>query len=429
MTFFAKAIQILEELNQLRSQQAIQLSKAGNTKEATALQFKVKNYIKWIAKLKSLNTENVSITTEKDIKSLELTPSLECKLIEILNTGKLQDLEEAKPVTQSKPKRLYNPKIDTSKFKNRPKGLEDMVRPTDDTGAIEYDLQHIHGVGAKEAQKLQKKGVTLDNLMNEFEIWTMKNPPNAILLPDKMEIPKGYTKTKWEALDEGKQWGILKGDLYKRLEDETSFLKELKYDSLVFLKHLNDVMNDRISRTEIEKAEKVLKTVANAMSSDIVVMLCGSYRRGKSSSGDIDCLITHPMVKTDADIKSNSVNVLHQFVKVLMKKGFIIDQLSMGEVKFMGLCKVPNKVEKDKIARRIDIRYIPYDSFGCSVLYFTGSATFNVQMRNHALSKGYSLSEYYLKSKTDNSVIPCSTEEEVFKLLDYPYKTPKERDI
>lgn len=432
--FFEKTIKILEELNNNRSKEAFILTTSGNVKEATALQFKIKNYLKWIDKLKQLIKDNIIISSENDIKALEITPSLETKLIEIYKTGKLKDLEDSKQqlkniIPKTISQSLYKPKIDTSLFKNRPKDMETIRRPEDDAGAIEYDLKHIHGIGDKEAIKLQKKGLTLDNLVNEFQMWILKNPNNAILLPNKMPIPGGYTKNRWDILDESKQLSVLKTDLNKRLTDDTKYLKELKYDSLVFLKHLFDVMNDRIPRIEIEKAEKILKTISKAINPDIIIMLCGSFRRGKASSGDIDCLITHPTIKTDEDIKTSSINVLHQFVNVLINKGFIIDQLSMGQVKFMGLCQVPNKNDKEKKARRIDIRYIPYESFGCSVLYFTGSATFNVQLRNYALSKGYSLNEYYLKNKTDNSVIPCSTEEDVFKILKYPYKTPKERDI
>ena len=438
MSFFTKAIQILEELNQNRSQEAAILSKGGNTKEATAIQFKIKNYVKWIEKLKAILKQSPDIKTENDIKVLELTPSLETKLIEILKTSKLQDLEDSKKQIQSQQtqsqqsqsqQNTYKPLIDTTKFKNRPKGLETMPRPKDDIGAIEYDLQHVHGVGPKEAQKLQKKGITLDNLVKEFEIWVLKNPNNAILLPSKMAIPEGYSKSKWEALDEDKKMSVLKTDLNRRLNDDTKFLKELKYDSLVFIKYLFDVMNDRIPRNEIEKAEKILKTIAKAMNPDIVITLCGSFRRGKASSGDIDCLIAHPLLKTNEDIQSNPVNVLHQFVNILIKKGFIVDQLSMGDKKFMGFCKVPNKDVKEQKARHIDIKYIPYNSYGCAVLHFTGSANFNVQLRQHALSKGYSLNEYYLKNKEDETMISCGTEEEVFKILNYPYKKPTERDL
>jgi DNA polymerase/3'-5' exonuclease PolX len=51
-------------------------------------------------------------------------------------------------------------------------------------------------------------------------------------------------------------------------------------------------------------------------------------------------------------------------------------------------------------------------------------------MRTWALGRGYSLNEYGLKKvKGDDIFISCKTEEEVFKILEYPYKTPEQRDI
>jgi DNA polymerase/3'-5' exonuclease PolX len=58
-------------------------------------------------------------------------------------------------------------------------------------------------------------------------------------------------------------------------------------------------------------------------------------------------------------------------------------------------------------------------------------------MRLFAQKKGYSLSDWgltpVLKVKKDKVAefesVPCPTEEDVFKALKLPYKTPKERDI
>ena len=50
-------------------------------------------------------------------------------------------------------------------------------------------------------------------------------------------------------------------------------------------------------------------------------------------------------------------------------------------------------------------------------------------MRKYALKKGYSLNEFGLTKVSDGTIIPCYTEEEIFKILNYPYKTPAERDI
>jgi DNA polymerase/3'-5' exonuclease PolX len=85
--------------------------------------------------------------------------------------------------------------------------------------------------------------------------------------------------------------------------------------------------------------------------------------------------------------------------------------------------------QKHNTARRLDIRIVPFESYGSAILYFTGSKTFNTNMRSHALKKGYSLSEFGLTKISNGELIPCSTEEEIFKIINYPYKTPVERDI
>ena len=100
-----------------------------------------------------------------------------------------------------------------------------------------------------------------------------------------------------------------------------------------------------------------------------------------------------------------------------MNYNFIIDQLDMGNKKFMGFCNImqfiknKNKSKEEKqetqetqetqqkhnTARRIDIRIVPFESYGSAILYFTGSKTFNTNMRSHALKKGYSLNEFPTK--------------------------------
>ena len=61
------------------------------------------------------------------------------------------------------------------------------------------------------------------------------------------------------------------------------------------------------------------------------------------------------------------------------------------------------------------------------MLYFTGSKNFNVQMRNIALARGYSLNEYGLKK--DKKLIMLHSEKEGFDLLGMEYKEPDERNI
>jgi DNA polymerase/3'-5' exonuclease PolX len=129
------------------------------------------------------------------------------------------------------------------------------------------------------------------------------------------------------------------------------------------------------------------------------------------------------------DLENSAINILAKFVELLSNLDFIVDHLTdFGKSKYMGFCII-KQTNKNNIARRIDIRFIPFNSYGSSILYFTGSKTFNTQMRTHAIGKGYSLNEYGLKRLANNEFISCKTEEEVFTILNYPYKTPQERDI
>jgi DNA polymerase beta len=196
------------------------------------------------------------------------------------------------------------------------------------------------------------------------------------------------------------------------------------------------MLSEKIPRAEIQIVETILKRVAVSMNDKLLVMICGSYRRGRDKSGDIDCLIAHPDIKTKFDLDNIPINILSSFVEVLMNVNFIVDQIDMGMKKFMGFCKLIQKSSNQTptqpnpaIARRLDIRFVPYESYGSAILYFTGSKKFNTNMRSHALQKGYSLNEFGLTKISDNTIIPCFTEETVFTILNYPYKKPEERDI
>ena len=101
----------------------------------------------------------------------------------------------------------------------------------------------------------------------------------------------------------------------------------------------------------------------------------------------------------------------------------------------MGVCKVPTI--ENALARRIDMKVYPKEQFPFALLYFTGSAHLNRSMRLFADKKGYTLSDHGLiptvkagGSKVSRGIaIPCKTEEDIFKALGLPFKTPAERDL
>jgi len=74
---------------------------------------------------------------------------------------------------------------------------------------------------------------------------------------------------------------------------------------------------------------------------------------------------------------------------------------------------------------------IPYESFFCGVLYFTGSDFFNKEMRKLALRRGFTLSEYSIRPLDFNGQpgdpLPVFSERDVFNYLQMDYLEPTER--
>jgi len=455
-SFFEKAILLISELIDIRTNQISIYTSLDKTKESTTLLCKNKCYKKWIEILKEHIKNNTSINNESDIKDLNFTTNLEQRLIELFNTNNIKDIDNAKielkvldeslmesnkssmelnkssmELNKSSMESKTNNNVDTSKIEAQPKQLADKKRPSDKRGGDIYDLLFVHEIGLVSATKLVDEGVTLNGLLEEWSSWISKNPNNEILLSFKLPRPYDYTEKQWKLLDDIQKDTVQKGILVKKINNETKLLKHIHMASIVGIKHFHN-MSHKIPRSEIDRANTFLQKLSNHMNKDMKVVLCGSYRRGRDKSGDIDCLILHPLIKTQEDLDNNNSNLLANFVKLLIDTNFIVDQLSMGIKKFMGFCVVPkssNNSSEPTISRRIDIRFVPYNSFGSALLYFTGSKNFNTTIRTHALSKGYSLSEFGFKNKIDNKLITFASEEEIFKFLDYPYKTPQERDI
>ncbi|KAK3728087.1 hypothetical protein RRG08_022138 [Elysia crispata] len=195
---------------------------------------------------------------------------------------------------------------------------------------------------------------------------------------------------------------------------------------------LYDDFLDRMPREEAAEIEEVVKKAAEGIQPGIIAQTCGSYRRGQSTCGDVDILITHP------DGKSHK-NVFHKLLANLKESGFLTDDLVSAEEtgnqkKYMGVCKLPGQNRKH---RRIDVIVVPYNEYGCALVYFTGSAHFNRSLRHLCKKQNMSLNEHALKQGVvrkgsekihEGTVVPTPTEESVFKVLKIPYRPPEERD-
>lgn len=216
----------------------------------------------------------------------------------------------------------------------------------------------------------------------------------------------------------------------KTLDDLKKHQDKLTHHQKIGLKYFQD-FEKKIPRKEIEEIEKILKEEINDLDDKYLITICGSYRRGKRESGDIDVLLTHPnFTSSIKDSKKKHTQFLKSVVQCLEKVKLITDTISLGETKFMGVCKL--LTEKKGSFRRLDIRLSPYDQYYCGVLYFTGSDLFNKEMRAHALEKKFILNEYSLRCLTPEGVPgepeKITSEKDIFEILSLPYKSPEERN-
>jgi len=196
---------------------------------------------------------------------------------------------------------------------------------------------------------------------------------------------------------------------------------KLPHHTLLGLKYYED-METRIPRGEVSKLSKILKRAIKTVDKGLVFEVCGSYRRGARTCGDMDVLMSHPGVSGDiAEYK-----FLEKLVEVLGKIGFLVGHLTTkGGKKYMGLCKL----EAHSKARRIDIRCVDWSAYYPAMIYFTGSKNFNIKIRRKALELGYSLSEYGFKNEETGELVTVNSEEELFEIIEEDYVQPTAREM
>lgn len=218
----------------------------------------------------------------------------------------------------------------------------------------------------------------------------------------------------------------------------------------------------KIDRKEMDAYSVLLKEMASRIDKDLRIQICGSYRRGKSQSNDVDVLVTHPSLKSEADVTVSKIKYLPLLLDLLVKEGIIVDSMTdhvKSPTKYMGVSKVSlssststfleassnissstsissnsstTLFSKESIARRIDIRFVSYESWASALFYFTGSGTFNKLFRGIALQRGYTLNEYGIYRLTEKGergeLIPTFSEEQIFDVVGIEYLKPEERE-
>lgn len=181
------------------------------------------------------------------------------------------------------------------------------------------------------------------------------------------------------------------------------------------------LLQQKIPRNETKEIFKYISKIKKSLNiKKSKLKVCGSYRRKRPFSNDIDIIFC-----------SDKINNFDKLIEKLMDNKFILDAIyPKYNTKFLGYCQLSTDNNDDHVypVRRIDIIYSSIQNYGANLLYFTGPKEFNTYMRKIAKNKNLKLNEHYLVDRNNDKPIITETEKDIFDILDMKYLTPKERD-
>jgi DNA polymerase (family 10) len=272
-------------------------------------------------------------------------------------------------------------------------------------------LTDVPGVGKSIAEHLDELFRT--GKSRHFEIVMKGLPPSMFSL---MEVPGIGAKTAYKLVRELKLENVPAGSLLAKLgklakqgkiaeiegfgqESQTKILKSIEQTRSKVKRHLlpyaTEIAEEVIAWLKKERAIQKVDTL-------------GSLRRQASTIGDIDI-----SVATD----KGSAVIAH--FCAYPKKTRVLEK---GEKTASVI--LPSDVQ-------VDLMVQPPDSYGSLLQHFTGSKHHNIALRDYALKKGFSLSEYgirELKNKRTKEIKKFKTEEEFYKFLGMEWIPPELRE-
>lgn len=276
-------------------------------------------------------------------------------------------------------------------------------------------LTEVPGVGSSIASHLDeyfKKGVS-----RHFES-VLKNIPSTVFL--LMRVPTIGPKKAYKLVTSLKLFNektiytdLKKAALNNRIADLETFGTKSQDDILEALE-LFESRKSKEKRMPLPYAHMIAQEVVEYLRHNLRVKridVLGSLRRMVSTIGDVDIAV----VADDKDAQS----IIEHFTKY--PKRISVD--SSGN-------KKASIIVSPYI--RVDLRVQNEKSYGSMLQYFTGSKDHNIKLREYALGKGLSLSEYGIKKiknkKSKIKTIEFPDEEKFYRYLGLSYIRPELRE-
>jgi DNA polymerase (family 10) len=130
-------------------------------------------------------------------------------------------------------------------------------------------------------------------------------------------------------------------------------------------------------------------------------VVAGSYRRGKSTVGDLDLI----SCEEPGDVNARLRLVADEVIEMGDRR---------TSIRYRG--------------ERVDVRFATPDALGPMLLYLTGSKAFNIKLRDRALLEGRRINEYGIARRAGEDLQTFPDERSMLAALDLPYIPPELRE-
>jgi len=137
----------------------------------------------------------------------------------------------------------------------------------------------------------------------------------------------------------------------------------------------------------------------------VKVSEAGSVRRRRETFRDLDIIAT----------STDPAALIDYFTKLL----WVADVVAKGDSK-------ATVISNDGL--RFDLRVVPPESYGNLLQHFTGSKEHNVALREDAVRRGFSVSEYGVTTVETGEVVTAEDETALYEQLGYAYIPPELRE-
>jgi DNA polymerase (family 10) len=256
------------------------------------------------------------------------------------------------------------------------------------------ELETLSGIGRNIAAKIRE--IVETGTFAELEGIRKEVPEPLIEMLQLEGVGPKTVSTLWKKMNIQSIEDLEKAARGRRIRSLKGF-GEKKEDGFLKAITLYRRQSGRMNRLE---ADTVVGKVTSVLLPG-TYEVAGSYRRGKSTIGDIDIVSTEP------------ASALNRKLRTIADE--IIDE---GDRKTSFRC----------MEKRVDVRFTHPGGFGSMLMYLTGSKEFNIRMREIAINKGAKLNEYGVINRNSGKLQEFENEEEIFSFLGMDPVVPELRE-